>query len=240
MKRRLKKFNVPFVGLNTEINNICVAFQNSSVSPSCCPHPPSICQHAAMVLEHKDGFMASNAFCLYTIHKITKFYYNVLWQLIDLCGCGFTKAFKYLLTKIDKTIIIKINKAVKQQRNTTHAYVSHMTLYSYLQHRPQLPKGSHAPTRLPQEELEEGRHISSVIGKDGSCWPWYSLPHSNQVYLWPIPGSLPQSFLYHAGLMPLISCSECYMGHEINYFWWFHPVIIPLMYWLLPHLTFAY
>lgn len=144
MKRRLKKFNVPFAGLDTEINNICVAFQNSSVAPSCCPHPPSICQHAAMALECKDGFTALNVFCLYTIHKITKFHYSVVWQQIGLCGCGFTKASKYLLTKINKPIIIKVNKAVKQQKTTTHAYVSHVTLYSYPQNRPQLSQGSHA------------------------------------------------------------------------------------------------
>ena len=125
MKRRLRKFNVPFAGLNTEINNICVAFQNSSVAPSCCPHPPSICQHATMMLECKDGFVALNAFCLYTIHKITRFHYNVLWQLtIDFCGYGFTKAFKYLLTKINKRVIVKINKAVKQQK-TQHMHMSH-------------------------------------------------------------------------------------------------------------------
>ena len=81
-----------------------------------------------MVLEHKERFMAFNAFCLYTIYKITKFHYNVLWQLIDLCECGFTKAFKYLLTKTNKIIIIKIeiNKAVKQKKpQNTYICLTH-------------------------------------------------------------------------------------------------------------------
>lgn len=66
-----------------------------------------------MVLEQNDTLMALKAFCLYSMHKITKFHYNVLWQLFDLFGCSFSKASKYLLPKI--------NKEVKPKKATTHA-----------------------------------------------------------------------------------------------------------------------
>jgi len=36
---------------------------------------------------------------------------------------------------------------------------------------------------------------------------------------WESSEHLLQSFLYHAGLMPPVSCFERHMRHEISYFW---------------------